>query len=275
MPRSDTAPADPDSARITALCRYIEAADHLPTLAELARHAGLSPAHLHRLFKAGTGLTPRAYALAQRRQRLHTALERQPTVTAALYEAGFGSDSRLYEKTGELLGMTPGRYRAGGADTDIRFAVGQCSLGSLLVACSAHGICAIALGDDADVVGQFQQRAHALAHQGLIVHEANGNHRAPSRGRKTSSAKPRAISSATERWPPYSERRSRMPRRPLPSVVSSLPRPSSRARRAMPSSSRVSVIHRLSASAWRTALVMISCTQRRITCARMGSPSAN
>src|SRR5690606_8273985 len=127
------------------------------------------------------------------------------------------------------------------------------------------------LGDDADVIGQFQQRSYALAHQGLIVHQADSDHVTPSRGRKTSRAKPRGVVAATDRWPPYSIKRSRMPRKPLPSVTSSLPRPSSRARNAMPASSRVSTIQRLSASAWRTALVMISCTQRRITCARIGS----
>lgn len=141
-----------EPALIPALCRYIEQAERIPTLAELARHAGLSPYHLHRRFKAETGVTPRAYALARRGERVRRELARQHRVTDAIYEAGYGSDSRFYEQSVRLLGMTPGRYRAGGQDTDIRFAVGQCSLGAILVACSERGVCAIQLGDEPEAL---------------------------------------------------------------------------------------------------------------------------
>ena len=120
----------------------------MPSLATLAQHAGLSPWHLHRVFKAVTGLTPRAYAATHRAQRVKTGLRKGFTVTEAIYAAGYNSSARFYEQSNAVLGMTPARYRAGGADTAIRFAIGQCTLGAILVAASARGICAILLGDD-------------------------------------------------------------------------------------------------------------------------------
>jgi AraC family transcriptional regulator of adaptative response/methylated-DNA-[protein]-cysteine methyltransferase len=141
------------AAKIADICRVIEAAEKTPSLAVLAKRAGLSPYHFHRVFKAVTGLTPRAYAAAHRSTRLRSALEtRSKTVTEAIYDAGFNSGSRFYETSNQLLGMTPTHYRAGGADTEMRFAVGECSLGSILVAQSAKGVCAILLGDDPDAL---------------------------------------------------------------------------------------------------------------------------
>ncbi len=142
--------AESHAARVTELCRYIENAEHLPTLEELARRARLSAYHLHRVFKDLTGLTPRAYAAAHRTRRIRQALDRSATVTAAIYDAGYGSQGRFYAESNHLLGMTPTEYRAGGADTEIRFAVGECSLGSILVARSDRGVCAIFMGDDPD-----------------------------------------------------------------------------------------------------------------------------
>lgn len=139
-------------AQVTALCRYIEQADRIPTLAELAAYARLSPWYLQRLFKAGTGLSPRAYAQACRAERVRRALAREQSVTEAIFEAGYGAGSRFYEEADQLLGMPPGRYRAGGAGAEIRFAIGQCSLGAILVAMSDKGICAILLGDDAEAL---------------------------------------------------------------------------------------------------------------------------
>jgi AraC family transcriptional regulator of adaptative response/methylated-DNA-[protein]-cysteine methyltransferase len=136
------------AAKVADACRFIERADHAPTLADLAAHAGMSAFHLHRVFKKVTGLTPAAYARAQRAQRLRRELEAGGTVADAIYGAGYGSGSRFYEQADELLGMTPSRFRAGGADTEIRFAIGECSLGSILVACSERGVCAISIGDD-------------------------------------------------------------------------------------------------------------------------------
>jgi AraC family transcriptional regulator of adaptative response/methylated-DNA-[protein]-cysteine methyltransferase len=137
------------AATIEKICREIEATDEMPSLDDLARRAGLSTHHFHRTFKAITGVTPRAYALAQRARRVRQVLaQRDRSVTDAIYESGFHSSGRFYENSNKVLGMTPTHYRAGGANTTIRFAVGQCSLGSIIVAQSEKGICAIALGDD-------------------------------------------------------------------------------------------------------------------------------
>lgn len=145
------------AAQIAELCRHMDSAEAIPTLDELARHAGLSPYHLHRLFKAVTGLTPRAYATARRAGRLRQELDRGGSVTAAIYGAGYNSSGRFYAESGQVLGMTPSRYRAGGVDTEIRFAIGQCSLGAILVARSERGVCAILLGDDAETLARDLQ----------------------------------------------------------------------------------------------------------------------
>ncbi|BAL26628.1 bifunctional DNA-binding transcriptional regulator/O6-methylguanine-DNA methyltransferase Ada [Azoarcus sp. KH32C] len=147
-PDEALAPAAQQSARIVELCRLIETAEHIPSLSELAAHSGLSPYHLHREFKRVTGLTPRAYATAHRARRVRRELRRSDSVTDAIYEAGYGSNGRFYAESDAVLGMTPAAYRKGGTDTEIRFAVGDCSLGAILVAQSERGICAILLGDD-------------------------------------------------------------------------------------------------------------------------------
>ena len=141
------------AARVADACRVIETAEEMPTLAALANGAGLSLYHFHRVFKATTGVTPKAYAAAHRAKRVRDQLARaRNTVTEAIYDAGFNSASRFYETSREFLGMRPTDYRAGGADTEIRFAVGECSLGSVLVAQTAKGVCAILLGDDAEAL---------------------------------------------------------------------------------------------------------------------------
>ena len=151
--RPDQAPlAEQQAAMVAKLCRHIGAADHLPSLDELAKHAGTSAHHLHRIFKAVTGLTPRAWATAQRAKRVRAGLARAATVTDAIYGAGYNSNGRFYAEANGVLGMTPTTYRAGGADTELRFAVGLCSLGSILVAASPRGVCAILLGDDPDAL---------------------------------------------------------------------------------------------------------------------------
>jgi AraC family transcriptional regulator of adaptative response/methylated-DNA-[protein]-cysteine methyltransferase len=145
------------AAKVAEVCRFIQNADETPTLNALAERAGLSSFHLHRLFKEVTGLTPKAYAAAHRDRRVRDALARSETVTDAIYDAGYNSNGRFYERSNEVLGMTPTRFRAGGADTDIRFAIGQCALGAILVAQSALGVCAIALGDDPDALARELQ----------------------------------------------------------------------------------------------------------------------
>lgn len=144
---------------VTSICKLIEKSGTAPALKELAQHAGLSPHYFHRVFKAITGLTPKEYALAQRAGRVRTEIRTGKTVTDAILAAGYNSSGRFYEKSDQLLGMTPSRYRAGGKNTAIRFAVGECSLGSILVACSDRGVCAIFLGDDPEaLVRELQDR---------------------------------------------------------------------------------------------------------------------
>ena len=145
------------AATITAVCRLIEQSENTPSLDELAAHAGLSSYYFHRVFKAITGLTPKGYAAAHRAKRLRSGLEDGHSVTAAIYDAGYNSSSRFYEEADQLLGMTPTSYRAGGAKTSIRFAIGECSLGAILVASSERGVCTILLGDDADALARDLQ----------------------------------------------------------------------------------------------------------------------
>ena len=140
------------SEKISSACRLIETSETPPSLKLLAQHVGLSTYHFHRVFKAATGLTPKGYAAAHRASLVRKSLNKSDTVTDAIYDAGYNSNSRFYETSNQVLGMTPSNYRAGGAQTDIRFAVGECSLGSILVAQSERGICAIFLGDDPDAL---------------------------------------------------------------------------------------------------------------------------
>lgn len=144
--------AGPHVGMVAAICRRIDAADTPLSLETLARQAGLSSYHFHRVFKAATGVTPRAYAAGRRAERVRRELTTSPTVTDAIYGAGFNSGGRFYESADALLGMAPTTFRAGGAGMEIAFAVGECSLGSVLVAQSERGICAILLGDDPEAL---------------------------------------------------------------------------------------------------------------------------
>jgi AraC family transcriptional regulator, regulatory protein of adaptative response / methylated-DNA-[protein]-cysteine methyltransferase len=144
--------AEQHAATVTEICRLIETSSRVPALDALAARAGMSPFHFHRVFKAVTGLTPRAYAAAHRGERVRRELGKAPTVTAAIYDSGYSSNGRFYGESEQMLGMTPTEYRAGGARAEIRFAVGECSLGSILVARSERGVCAIFLGDDPDAL---------------------------------------------------------------------------------------------------------------------------
>ncbi len=147
------------AAAVAKACRAIDAAEELPDLDALAEAAGMSRFHFHRVFKSVTGMTPKAYAAARRAQRLRDALPRSNTVTEAIYGAGFNSSGRFYAASDAMLGMKPADYRAGGRDTAIRFALGQCSLGAILVAATDRGLCAIALGDDpAILLRELQDR---------------------------------------------------------------------------------------------------------------------
>ncbi|NLS01540.1 bifunctional DNA-binding transcriptional regulator/O6-methylguanine-DNA methyltransferase Ada [Rhizobium sp. P38BS-XIX] len=141
-----------NAALAAKACRIIEESETSPSLEDLADAIGRSPSYFHRLFKAATGLTPKAYAAAHRARRVRQNLDDGTSVTAAIYDAGFNSSSRFYEKSTEMLGMTPTQYRRGGDKEEIRFAAGQTSLGSILVASSAKGIAAILLGDEPETL---------------------------------------------------------------------------------------------------------------------------
>lgn len=160
--RPDEPPTDARHARlVAAACRAIEAAARPPSLAALSRAAGLSPHHFHRLFRAVTGITPRAYAAADRASRLRHALETSTTVTEAIYAAGFESSRGFYAAAGDALGMTPQAYRAGGDGVTIVYGLGTCDLGVLLIAATERGLCALFLGDDADtLVDDLRGRFH-------------------------------------------------------------------------------------------------------------------
>jgi AraC family transcriptional regulator of adaptative response/methylated-DNA-[protein]-cysteine methyltransferase len=151
--------AEQYAATVARACRTIEAAETAPALEDLAAAAGMSRFHFHRVFKAITGVTPKAYAAARRAERVRSELPVSRSVTEAIYDAGFNSSGRFYAQSADILGMTPTDFRAGGTRTAIRFAVGECSLGSILVAATGRGVCAILLGDDPDaLVRDLQDR---------------------------------------------------------------------------------------------------------------------
>lgn len=149
--------AERQAAMVAEACRTIEAAEETPDLETLAAKAGISPFHFHRVFKSVAGVTPKAYASAHRAGRVRQALATSGTVTEAIYDAGFNSGGRFYAQSAQVLGMTPTRFRAGGEAAVIRFAIAECSLGSILVAATAKGVCAILLGDDPEALARDLQ----------------------------------------------------------------------------------------------------------------------
>jgi AraC family transcriptional regulator of adaptative response/methylated-DNA-[protein]-cysteine methyltransferase len=152
---------------ITAVCRTIDdavATDHpAPTLAALSARAGYSAFHLHRMFRKATGLTPREYAVAARAARLRSALIERRTISEAIHGAGYSSTSRFYEQSTQRLGMTPSRARQGGVGETVRFAVGDSSLGPILVAATDKGVCAIQFGDDPEALVHALERRFSRA----------------------------------------------------------------------------------------------------------------
>lgn len=128
-----------------------------PSLAELAVAVGLSASHLQRRFRARFGLSPAEYLAQRRLGALKSGLKAGRDVSAALYDAGYGSPSRVYETGAAKLGMTPARYRAGGDGEDIRWSIVDTALGSALVAATARGICMVELGADADALERTLQ----------------------------------------------------------------------------------------------------------------------
>jgi len=150
--RPDRQATAPHQVAIERACKLIRASEEPLSLAALAKAVGMSPYHFHRVFKKATGVTPKAFAAASRAERTNKQLQTAPTVTEAIYAAGFNSASRFYENANARLGMTPGQLRRGGDGVTIRFAIGISSLGAILVAASDRGICAISLGDDPDAL---------------------------------------------------------------------------------------------------------------------------
>ncbi|MGH8447600.1 MAG: bifunctional DNA-binding transcriptional regulator/O6-methylguanine-DNA methyltransferase Ada [Solimonas sp.] len=147
------AAADAEALRIAEVCRYIEAhADAKLPLAELAQRAHLSPFHFQRRFKAVVGLSPKEYAEACRLKNLRRELRAAPSVSDAIYGAGYGSGSRVYEKIDTRLGMTPAEYRAGGAGVAISYASGATPLGLVMIAATDRGICFLQFGDSEPVL---------------------------------------------------------------------------------------------------------------------------
>ena len=151
-----------DADLVAAACRLIdrqiEEAESLPVIEDVGREVGLSPSRLQRLFKLEMGLTPSQYARGQRMARFKALVKGGETVSDAVYDAGFGSSSRLYENAAGQLGMTPATYRKGGAGATIRYVATDSALGGLLVAGTAAGICAVKLGDDlAALITELQQ----------------------------------------------------------------------------------------------------------------------
>jgi AraC family transcriptional regulator, regulatory protein of adaptative response / methylated-DNA-[protein]-cysteine methyltransferase len=144
---------------IADACQRIAEAEEAPSLETLAAAAGMSRFHFQRVFKALTGVTPKAFAAGLRNARARRELGRDGTVTDAIYEAGFNSSGHFYGCSSAILGMTPTEFRSGGTGVAIRFAVGECSLGSILVAATDRGVCSIMLGDDPDrLVQELQDR---------------------------------------------------------------------------------------------------------------------
>jgi AraC family transcriptional regulator, regulatory protein of adaptative response / methylated-DNA-[protein]-cysteine methyltransferase len=142
---------------IEQACRSIEQREPPPNLTELARSAGLSPTHFQRVFLAAVGISPKAYGLAHRQRRLQQALNQAPRVTDAIYDAGYSASSAAY-RDGAALGMPLGRIRKGGADELIRFCVTQCCLGSLLIAVTQRGVCAVEFVDAAAAPASLRRR---------------------------------------------------------------------------------------------------------------------
>jgi AraC family transcriptional regulator of adaptative response/methylated-DNA-[protein]-cysteine methyltransferase len=147
---ADSSAGDGQADAIANACRLIESADETPDIERLAAAIGMSASHFHRVFKSQTGVTPKAYASARRAQRVRDELASGRSITSAMHRAGFNSNGRFYATSTKTLGMKPAAFRAGGAGMSIRFAVGKCLLGAILVGASEAGICAISLGDDPD-----------------------------------------------------------------------------------------------------------------------------
>ena len=141
-----------NAAKVLRVCRYIESCDYVPTLRELAQKNQWSPFHLQRVFKNALGITPKNFADAYRQKRFRNALKAGDGIAMATYHAGYGSSSRVYEKSSRYLGMTPKAYIDHGKKQDITYSVLKCPLGFLLLAATKKGICAVRIGDSREAL---------------------------------------------------------------------------------------------------------------------------
>lgn len=158
------AQADPQVEIAQRICRYIE--QHLEgpiSLADLSAQFNISPFHLQRIFKRVMGISPRQYAEAYRLGQFKTQLKERESVTAALYEVGYSSSSRLYERAPEQLGMTPTAYRRGGAGMHISYTIVDSPLGRLLVAATEKGVCSVCIGDEDTMLERAFQKEYPMA----------------------------------------------------------------------------------------------------------------
>lgn len=159
-------PADPKATLVRNVCRSIEARlENMEplNLEALGKEAGSSPFHLQRVFKSLLGVTPHEYAEALRLQRFKSSVKGGSTVTNAMMDAGYSSSSRLYEKAGSQLGMSPATYRHGGSGALIRYAIADCPLGKILVAATEKGICAVSLADSNRELESFLKKEYPAA----------------------------------------------------------------------------------------------------------------
>jgi AraC family transcriptional regulator of adaptative response/methylated-DNA-[protein]-cysteine methyltransferase len=146
-------------AVVSDACGFIEAAETLPSLDTLAARSGYSRFHFLRMFRDHTGVTPRSYAEGVRARRLQTVLATGTRVADAVAEAGFGSESRVYEKTGSILGMTPGAARRGGEGEVIRTAFADCPFGRILIGATDKGVCFLGFAEPDDMLmGDLRRR---------------------------------------------------------------------------------------------------------------------
>jgi AraC family transcriptional regulator of adaptative response/methylated-DNA-[protein]-cysteine methyltransferase len=147
---------------VSAARKILDNAEAAVTLADLSKRVGLSPFHLQRLFKRATGISPREYQAAHRMQHVKSGLRKGDDVTTALYDAGFGSPSRLYERAPRQLGMTPGEYRRGGVGANIRYAIVASPLGRMLAAATERGLCSVRFGESvSELERDLRQEFHA------------------------------------------------------------------------------------------------------------------
>src|SRR5712692_1451415 len=156
--------ADPQVEIAQSVCRYIE--QHLEGavgLAELSQHFNMSPFHLQRIFKRVMGISPRQYAEAYRLGQFKAQLKERESVTEALYEVGYSSSSRLYERAPGQLGMTPTAYRRGGAGMHISYTIVDSLLGRLLVAATEKGVCSVCIGDEDTLLEKAFQKEYPMA----------------------------------------------------------------------------------------------------------------